>query len=173
MTEKCDTAPEVQAEPEKDQVEDPSPPSEGQPETAEQPTAPTPDVPKEGEESAPTPEQPKEGEKPADPKQPEEDKRTKIDLGPVEGASIHLAHMQIQLTLKDLDKTALKIRISEQGKKMAEAEQAERLKLLGEQQKILAEKMKESGVPDGWNFIRNDDGSYTLVKPPPGQKPKG
>jgi hypothetical protein len=94
-----------------------------------------------------------------------------IVLGAVEGAALHIAQLNIQLTTKDLEKASLRLELAARDKKLAELEQQRLMKVLTEQQTALTATMKKNQLPDGWAFTRREDGTYILEKPKPQQPP--
>ena len=90
------------------------------------------------------------------------DAPTKILLGAVEGSDLHVIQLQIALTKKDLEKTELRFELLEKDKKILELERHHILLKMKEQEEILAKKMKKHGIPDGWSFMREKDGTYVL-----------
>lgn len=100
---------------------------------------------------------------------PAEPRKNKIHLGPVEGSELHLAQLAAALVLKEMDKATLKSQLHEARRQWADTELQLLMKTLGEEQKKLQELMTRLQVPEGWKIIRNDDGTYTIAKPPPPQ----
>lgn len=91
-----------------------------------------------------------------------------ITLGPVEGSELHIAQLEVQLTLKDLDIVALRERLTKSQEEFTMLFKSVSVDKLGEQKKQLQGIMVMHKVPDGGNIHRNDDGTYVILpKRPP------
>jgi len=104
---------------------------------------------------------------PQRPGPPAEPVGNKMHLGPVEGAELHTTQLKAQLILKEMDKASLRGELAQVRKQLADTELQLMMKNLGEEQQKLRELVQRLSVPEGWNINRNEDGTYTLAKPPP------
>lgn len=93
-----------------------------------------------------------------------------VCLGPVEGSALHVAQLEVQLTLKDINIATLREDLAKSQREHAELFKSAVLKRLGEQQKSLQLLLAVHRIPGASNIHRNDDGTYTILPaqaPPP------
>jgi len=91
--------------------------------------------------------------------------RDRIGLDAAKGSELHLLSLQAQLLTKETEKAALRQEVAKRDSKIAELERQLIAEKANEQQRLMAERMREYGVPDGWTFTRNVDATYTLERP--------
>jgi len=93
--------------------------------------------------------------------------KDRLDLDAAKGSELHLMSLQAQLLGKEAEKASLRLEVAKRDSKIAELERQLITEKANEQQRQMAERMKEYGVPDGWNFTRKIDGTYVLEKAKP------
>lgn len=98
----------------------------------------------------------------------EENKPPKeIVLNQQDGSELHLRMASFQLAQKELENASLRVEKARSDLKTLESTRHRVGQSLQKAQETFKEVMKRFGIPDGWSFFRQDDGTY-IVRPPAG-----
>jgi len=90
---------------------------------------------------------------------------SEIRLDPTEGSALHLSLASLQLSQKDVENMNLKIEKAQAEVRRLEGERGRLANVMRTKQVEFKKVMEKHGIPEGWSFFRQDDGTY-LVRPP-------
>lgn len=99
--------------------------------------------------------------------QTEEESPKEIVLNQQDGSELHLRMASFQLAQKELENASLRVEKARSDLKALESARHRVGQSLQKAQETFKEVMKRFGIPDGWSFFRQDDGTY-IVRPPAG-----